>query len=424
MKVYDGPMIKRHYDKVIVGCCFLFLFANLGMASTSFSLYQPYIVAIEGVGHSGGSLILSVRTAVSLLAMVFVDRYYTALDIRKGVLLATLCTAFGFVVYGFAQSLPFFMAGAALEGLGYGLGGMVAVTYIANRWFAGEMGSMVGFASMGSGFATILMPLAMVNIIESSSLSTAFLIEAVLAAAIAILVFAVLRNRPEDVAMTHFSSQSTKKGRRVHREMKEAPEREHLFLLTAMIGVGLFSCCGGTYISVLATSSGFDALLAASLVSILGVALTIAKFVTGELFDHIGVPAGSAVVFACGLVGYGLCSLAEAGSAAIMVAGAILVGTGMSLGSVGVSIWSIDLSSPKNRTREIRNFQVAYSIGSFIANTLPGIMKDALGTYTVSYGAIVVIGALAAGIILRYYRKYSTVNKQPEPASEDAGRRP
>lgn len=408
-------MLKRHYDKIIAGCCFLFLFANLGLASTAFSVHQPYIVAIEGVGDAGGSLILSVRTAVSLLAMLFVDRYYSALDVRRGVFFATLATACGFFIYSFAGSLPVFLAGAVFLGLGYGLGGMVAVTYIANRWFAGGLGAMIGFASMGSGVATIVMPMMVLQIIHGASLAAAFRFEGALAAAVGALVVLVLRNRPSDLGIDPYQAppaeggegKRRRRGSRESRPMREAPPREHLLLMAAMTGVGIFSCCAVTYISVLATSNGFSPVLAALLVSVAGIALTLSKFVTGELFDHLGGAAATAILFAIGIAGYGLCCAAGLGNAGVMVAGAALMGAGISLGSVGVSVWSIDLSSRANRDREIRNFQVAYAIGAFISNTLPGFIKDAVGTYVASYAAVAVVAALAALVILRYYLRYT-----------------
>lgn len=403
-------MLKRHYDKIIAGCCFLFLFANLGMASTAFSVHQPYIVAMEGVGDGGGSLILSVRTAVSLLAMVFVDRYYSALDVRRGIFFATMATAAGFLVYSMAGTLPIFLVGAVFLGLGYGLGGMVAVTYIANRWFSKGLGAMVGFASMGSGVATIVMPVVVLQIIHATSLSGAFAFEAVLAAVIGGVTALLLRNRPSDLGLEPSTApaKSSKASRsRAHCPMREAPPSEHLLLMAAMTGVGVFSCCGITYISVLASSNGFSPVLAALLVSIAGIALTLSKFVTGELFDHLGGAAATAILFSIGIAGYGLCCLAGLGNAGIMVAGAVLVGTGLSLGSVGVSVWSIDLSSCANRDKEIKNFQVAYAIGGFISNTLPGFIKDAVGTYVASYGAVALVAATAAFIILRYYLRYS-----------------
>ena len=89
----------------------------------------------------------------------------------------------------------------------------------------------------------------------------------------------------------------------------------------------------------------------------------------------------------------------------------MIIGVGVSLGSVGVSIWSLDLSDPSNRAKQVKNFQVAYALGCFIANTLPGIVKDLAGSYVMSYAAFFVVAALAAGIILRFYRKF----KGPSP---------
>jgi hypothetical protein len=53
---------------------------------------------------------------------------------------------------------------------------------------------------------------------------------------------------------------------------------------------------------------------------------------------------------------------------------------------------------------------VAYALGGFIANTLPGIVKDLVGTYVVSYMAAAVITALSAFIILRRYRGRNDAN--------------
>lgn len=402
-------MIKQHYEKVITVCAFFFVFVNVGLASTAFAVHQPYIVAIEGIGDTGGSLILSVRTLVSFLAMLVLDRYYQLLDVRVGVLVASLCTTAGFIVYSMAGSLPMFFCGAVFLGFGYGLGGLAAMTYLANRWFVSGIGGAIGFASMGSGLASMIMPLIVARVIESFSLSTAFLVEAVVAFVVGLLVFAILRNRPSDMGLQPYAGNEKARKRPV-RQVLPASSGNRFLLMAAVMCVGIFSCCGITYLSVLATSSGFDTMFAATLVSIAGFALTVAKFLSGELFDHLGVPRGSAIMFTLGIVGFGLCCLAGLGNAASMVVAAILVGSGLSLGSVGVSVWSLELAEPEARTRQVKNFQVAYSLGGFIANTLPGIVKDLVGTYVVSYAAVAVIIAFAFFVILRFYRKYTVLN--------------
>ena len=400
-------MIKEHYEKVIVGCCFAFAFVNIGLASTAFSVHQPYIVAMEGIGDTGGSLILSARTLTSLLAMLVVDRYYDLLDARRGVFLACLFTMGGFLIYSMAHTLPVFIAGAVVLGAGYGFGGLVAMTMLANRWFDAGVGGALGFATMGSGVASIVVPLVVVRIIEASSLSAAFLFEGAMALVVGLAVFALLRNRPSDLGMKPYEGKPGKRRSRGIRQMRPSSAGERALLLVAMAFVGLYCCGGMTYMSVLATSSGYDAVFAATLVSIAGIALTVAKFATGELFDFMGVPRASAVMFVLGAVGFLACCFAGLGEMTLMVVGAVLVGIGLSLGSVGISVWSIETSDPAMRSRHIKNVQVAYGLGGFLANTLPGIVKDLVGTYVVSYAAMLVVLVAAAVIVLRYYRIYS-----------------
>ena len=399
-------MLRKHYEIVIVACGFLFVFVNLGLASTSFSAYQPYIVAMDGIGDTGGSLILSARTFTSLISMFFVDRYYALLDVRRGVFLMSVSVCCGFLVFSVATSLPLFMVGAVLLGLGYGLGGAVALTFLANRWFKTGVGSAVGIGAMGSGVAAILMPLLVVRIIEAFSLSVAFIVEATLALAIGLVVFALIRNRPSDMGLNPFESKSAAKKAQSNHISAPVSRIERVFVMIAMVFVGIFCCCGMTYLSVLATSSGFDTAFAALLVSIAGATMTVSKLVAGRMFDRLGAPRASFIMFSIAFVGFALCCLADLGIEPIMVVGSVAIGSGLTLGTVGLSVWSIDLSEPETRTKQIKNFQIAYALGGFIANTLPGIVKDLAGTYVVSYATMVVLIAIAATIILRYYHKF------------------
>ena len=105
-------MVKgTHYEKVVCACCFLFLCVNIGFTSTSFNVYQPYIVAVDGIGDTGGSLILAFRTLISLLCMLAVAKWYRLLDCRLGVFLASCLTAIGFFFYSLADNFFMFCLG-------------------------------------------------------------------------------------------------------------------------------------------------------------------------------------------------------------------------------------------------------------------------------------------------------------------------
>lgn len=422
--------LKQHYEKVICACCFLLLFTNVGLASTSFSVYQPYLVELPGVGHSGGSIVISIRTFISVVAMFFVARYYEKLDCRKGVALASFCIGAGFVIYALSTSnFVGLCVGSIFTGLGYGLGGMVASTMLIGRWFKDHVATAAGIAAVGSGVAAVVVPPAVVALESALSLSSAFVVEGALALFDAVVLYVLLRNRPEEMGLTAYvdpklynlASDRTdslkgkkQRGARINRNL---PSRMVPLVLLAMVFVGCVSVGGSNYLAVLFTSEGFTTEYAALLVSVSGACLMVSKLFTGVVFDKIGTAKGSLAFFMVFIIGIVLLCLSDMGNHNLALFGVLFYGTGLALGTVGISIWSIELAPRGQQVKTIKNFQIAYALGGFIFTFLPGFLMEATGTYLVSYMTLLVMVVLAAGIIVGLYvvldkRAAQAFNKQ------------
>lgn len=422
--------LKQHYEKVICACCFLLLFTNVGLASTSFSVYQPYLVELPGVGHSGGSIVISIRTFISVVAMFFVARYYEKLDCRKGVALASFCIGAGFVIYALSTSnFVGLCVGSIFTGLGYGLGGMVASTMLIGRWFKDHVATAAGIAAVGSGVAAVVVPPVVVALESALSLSSAFVVEGALALFDAVVLYVLLRNRPEEMGLTAYvdlklynlASDRTdslkgkkQRGARINRNL---PSRMVPLVLLAMVFVGCVSVGGSNYLAVLFTSEGFTTEYAALLVSVSGACLMVSKLFTGVVFDKIGTAKGSLAFFMVFIIGIVLLCLSDMGNHNLALFGVLFYGTGLALGTVGISIWSIELAPRGQQVKTIKNFQIAYALGGFIFTFLPGFLMEATGTYLVSYITLLVMVVLAAGIIVGLYvvldkRAAQAFNKQ------------
>ncbi|MGN0047237.1 MAG: nitrate/nitrite transporter [Eggerthellaceae bacterium] len=399
-------MVKgTHYEKVVCACCFLFLCVNIGFTSTSFNVYQPYIVAVDGIGDTGGSLILAFRTLISLLCMLAVAKWYRLLDCRLGVFLASCLTAIGFFFYSLADNFFMFCLGGLFAGAGYGFGGMVAMNLIISRWFKSHVGAAVGIAATGSGFASIVFPFIITLIIENGTLHAAFLMEAVVALAVGLLVFALLRNYPSELGMQPYEShEKNKKEKRIGASCSLTPAARKL-LFVAMIFIGAIAVDGWGYLSILMTTSGFDPIFAAGMLTLAGVCLAVAKAASGETFDLLGPFRGSVIFFTLMNVGLVLCVFSFLGNSALMTAAIVLFSVGNCLGTVGISVWSIDLSTPEERLGLVKDLQVGYAFGGFIFNLVPGPLMDVLGSYCVSYGILVVLGVICMAIVLGIYVK-------------------
>ena len=409
--------IKQHYEVVVAFCCFLILFTNIGLPSTSFSVYQPYLVDLPGVGHSGGSIIVSVRTFVSLLAMLVVGRYYDLLDCRAGACLASVFVSIGFLLYSLnTGNFPGLCAASVFTGLGYGLGGMIASTMLINRWFRVNVATVAGVAAVGSGVAAVIIPNSAVALIDAFGLSSAFAFEAALALVLGAVTFALLRNDPRDLGLKPYEGKAgegsqtagsrnageDKPARKRHANRDLSPKAMPL-LLVAMVAIGCASVGGGNYLAVLFTSEGFSAESAAAMVAISGACLTVAKLASGVVFDRVGTRNGSIAFFALYIGGTAILCLSDMGNTGLAGAGAFMFGLGMSLGTVGISVWSIELAPRGKETRTIKNFQVCYALGGFIFTFLPGFLTEAFGTYLVSYVILLALLVVAAAIIISVY---------------------
>ncbi len=139
------------------------------------------------------------------------------------------------------------------------------------------------------------------------------------------------------------------------------------------------------------------------MVALCGGCLTVSKLASGLVFDRIGTRNGSALFFVLFVVGLGLICLTDMGSTGLAGIGVFLYGLGLSLGTVGISVWSIELSPKGSEVKTIKNFQICYALGGFIFTFLPGFLTEAFGTYLVSYVALFVMLVVSAVIIIGVY---------------------
>ncbi len=401
--------MKNHYERLICLCCFLIFFVNVGLPSTSFNVFQPYLANVPTLGHTGASLVLATRSLVSFACMFFVDRYVAVLGARRAATLAALFTSSGFFVYSAANSMAGYLAGAALAGAGYGLGGMVVATLVTRRWFATGVGTAIGIATMGSGMSSLLLSPIVARIIENVSLSWGFLFEALLALSFAIVIFVLLRDDPSQLGLSAYRAKSEKDTSSASAHSSRTaplPKPAFVVLFLGCMLLGMVAINAGNYFSILFTSEGIDTLHAATLISLLGLALTMGKFVSGFLFDHIGTLRSTIILFS--MMALGLIFACFSGTNDIVPFVAVLLyGAGITLGSVGISLWAMELSAPAHLTSTVKTLQIGYVVGGFLFSLVPGPLMDLCGTYVISYVLLAGAAITSALIVVCIYARFA-----------------
>lgn len=396
-------MTKLHRAWLVCAGATLLMFISTGMVVNSLTVYLPYILSEYGLTNAQGSLINTIRCLASLGSMFFVERYYKALGLRWGTILAMAACVLSYVLYGLARSFPGFCLGAVVGGIGCSLGGIVAATIAIDTWFSGSRGTAMGICTAGSGLAMVVLPPVLTKILEASGVSAAFLLEAGMMAALSLLVLLIFRkDSPAAAGLAPYGKAPETNCPNV--SGTALPHGYFLALLLAMAFVGAVGGPGFNHLPVLYSSLGYDSMVVAFGMSLIGFVLVLGKCVYGVITDRIGGYRAN-YLFLCPLIfGFVLCCISS-GKTWTLYAAQTCLGTGMCVCTVGLPVWAGDLTDPETHARTVQRFQTAYSIGALVFSPVPGMAADRFGSYLSSYGVFTVQSAVILVILQLAYRK-------------------
>ena len=404
-------MKKHHYAWTICAAGTLLIFITMGAVSNGFSIYLPYIRDGFGLTNAETSTLVTMKLLVAFFCMLLIGKYYDLFDIRVGLTIAAGFGALSFVMYAFSYNFLTFAVAAAVSGISYGMGSMVPISILMNRWFSDHKALAISICSAGSGMGSVILPPVLTGLLSSFSMRTVFLLEALMMVGAALVIFLLIRNYPRDMDLTRLGESRTKLAETAasSKGISDKGPIPGSVLILATIGCFFMGAQGNpgiSHVPVLFTSAGFTTVFAATLMSIVGAALTIGKIVYGEVTDKIGGLRSSMIFCVVLISGNVLCCMAELGSSALSLIAAALLGVGYSVSTVGPSVWTGDLSSEQEFAKTIRTFQISYSLGALITASIPGILADIFGgSYVPAFVMFTVLTVLATVLILIAYRK-------------------
>lgn len=374
----------------------LALFAVMGLGVNVFSIYQPEIVRQSGFTDAQGSWITTTRSLFILGALLCVNQLCARIGLRRIMSLGVVLVGVSCVVFAFADSFPVYCCAAALTGVGYCWAGMVPISLAVGRWFQARQGFALGLASAGSGVSTVLAPVILTRIMKSRGMTAAFLWEGAVIFACAVLVWLLVRDAPEGQSVSE-------SGETPNREKTGLSRGQWALLLLAALFVGATGGPGFSHLTMLYTSSGYDRLFVAGLLSYLGAMISLGKILCGQVYDRLGGRGGNRFAFGTLLLSLALCTLAPAGGALLPILAITAFGLGMSITAVSPARWARDLCADYESA--VRTITLAFTGGMLVFGPLPGLLADWLGGYVPAYAAFFLLLLAAFLIIQGLYRK-------------------
>ena len=403
-------MKRPHYAWVICAVCTLLMFCTVGLTNTAFSVYQPYLVAANGMNNTQGSFIVTIRNLLGLIAALLVDRFYRRTGFRFGTALSAMAAALAFFLFsGFRGLVPAYVS-AAMLGVTYGLGGMVPVSILIGRWFRGSRSYAMGICAAGSGMASVVVPPVATLLIESLGLNAALRIEAGACLLIAGVAWLSLRDDPAALDLKPFGADSDMKKRPEDSEAAGMTRGVRIAVCASVALMGALANPAFSHLSMLFREEGHSAALISALLSLMGFSLAAGKIIYGRMADRLGAYRSGWIFFSFLVLGELLCALSGQGSRIVALVAMVVLGMGLPLCSVGLSVFARHLAGKEEYAGTIKRFQVLYQAGGLAFGPIPGIFADRLGSYVPFY-ALMVLFALTSAALMQFGILFSKSRK-------------
>lgn len=409
---------RLFYGWIVTACCCIMVFVTMGTVSNGLSIFMPYIMKAYALTNAQTSFLVTLRCLFAFISMIFIGYYYDAVGYRIGCAVATGLCGLAYLIYSIADTYPVFCAGAAISGVSYGLGSMIPVAVIMNRWFFKHRALTIGICGAGSGIAAIILPPVLTGIIEAESLKAALVFVAIYTIVFAIIVFVFLRGTPADKGLDAYGRQEVYDSYRAQKQTE--PTQSYTLSRKTWILMGCVSLLMGAmanpgfmHLPILYTSEDFKPMIVALIISIVGIVMTVFKVVFGQIADILGGYRTSVIFFLILALSYIMCCGAMTGSVPFALITAFVLGIGYPITTIGIPIWAGDFCSEEYYAQTVRKLQLTYAAGAMIFANMPGILADIYGNYIVVFGLFAALMLVGTVLLVIAYRTQPLSQTKP-----------
>jgi MFS family permease len=369
----------------------------------------------EEFGTSRG--VLSVAVGINLVLFGLTAPFAAALIDRFGI---RRVTAIALVLVAAGSALSVFITAGwqlvftwgLLIGLGTGSMALVFAATVANRWFIKRRGLVTGILTAGSATGQLIFLPLIAWAADRSGWRVASLIIAGAALAVVPLVLVFLRDRPSDLGVTPYGAPEgyreptpTDSGSAARRAIGALRQASHSRTFWALVAG--FAICGattngliGTHFVPAAHDHGLPETTAAGLLAVVGIFDIVGTIVSGALTDKVNPRILLAVYY--GLRGVGLLMLPGLLSDTVHVSiVAFVVVYGLDwVATVPPTVALCREAFGQQGTVVFGWVFAAHQLGAALMSVVAGVLRDAVGDYTLAWFSAAALCAVAGGISL------------------------
>ena len=425
-------IIKKNYHWIIAAVLLLELGIYFGILNNLTSLYMIPITQELGLSRGSLSLAFSTRSLCSFLSTLLSGIFLVKFGYRKLAPIALLVIAGTYAILGSSQNIGTLVLACTIMGLCDGFCNMSPASRMVNTWFHTHQGLVLGLVTAATGLGGSLFSIILSNHIEVAGWRGSYYLSAALIGITAVLLFLLIRNRPENMGLLPYGSnkhhgKKPKKETRDHwygYEPKDVLRKPTFYLAVVVIFLSAI-CVYAAYLVVVPhlQDCGMTASQAASIQSILMLGLAASKLVCGLLSDHIGIKATNVLCLVCGILG--LILLTFVNGFPIAVATVLIFAVGLAMVSVTIPLLSSALFGYHPQGSIVGIFMALPSAASMIILPVVNALYDRIGSYKPIFLVVAIMGIATLGLMFLLFaladrdrKKYETTHPELQSLEE------
>lgn len=375
----------------VIVCAFM-IFVSLGFYSSNRSLYFKAIVEAHGIPRSLYSFAQSCRFIATSVTNIFFGYLVYKFGTKKLILSGFVFLIASSLLNSVATNLFVFYLADAIGGVGFSFCGTAMVGGIINRWCKENTGTIMGAVLAVNGIGGAVAAQIVSPIINEAGnplgYQNAFRLVAVILAIAMMLIVFLFKEKPRGEADdTPAPAKKKKRGNHwVGVDYAVVSKKAYFYgaavciFLTGMVLHGVGSVSAPHYSDI-----GIDAAFIATTASVSSLCLTGSKFLTGLLYDKVGlrrtitICCGSALIY---MVMLGLTTDTPVGRA-MAIACSVFSAIALPLETIMLPLYAADLFGEKSYNKILGLFVSFNTAGYAVGSPLINGFYDLFGSYRV-----------------------------------------
>ena len=391
---------KIDYKWVIVATCFLMVFVCLGFCSSNKSMYVAAITEANGILRG----VFSFNDSCRYISVAIVNIFFGNLVAKHGTKKLIICGFISLIIssltYSLASNVIFFYLGGCFLGIGLSFTTTTMVGCVINRWFKKNKGTVMGIVLSANGLGGALAAQIVYPIIyeegNAFGYQNAYRLVALILFAVMIVVAIFMREQPKGEEKTAVTvSKKKPRGESWEGIDYDVAKKQKFFWATAIcMSISGFMLQGINGVAAAHMKDvELDAAYIVTVLSIHSIALTVSKFLTGFVYDKLGLRftttlcCVSAVVAMVSLL---VLNNGAHGKVAAMCYGLIST-LALPLETIMLPIITGDLFGQKSFNKILGIFVSVNTVGFALGSPVMNIIYDKMGSYVLAFGVCAVL---------------------------------